>query len=460
MAFLLAGIGDVHRSQGAYQDALTAYEEGLEIARRAREQFVACYLLDAIGNTHRLTGDHTQAIMHVREALDRARERDATYEVGLYQTSLGVIQYQQGNVGQAESCLRQACDIFERSNAQRELAKASLYLAQTCYVAGHLQDALACVQKVLNCLLQLGYDQFLVPVARETRRVLEYADSKQLAGTLSQQLLARLDEPLASGGRTVVRRAAPVVQPLLRVHGFGEGRVLRGDRPITSTDWGMARSKELLFYLLCHKQRRKDQIGCDLWPSLSPAKLRSSFHVALYRLRRALDQQDCIEFEQDHYFFNRGINYWFDVEEFEKAIRQAAPAWAQRRAEAARAYQRAIVLYSDDFLEGFAGHDWILLTSQELLRKLLLALERLGEYHFAQGAYRDAMGFYDRVLERDTYRENAYRGIMRCQNLLGERSTALRTYNRLAELLARDLETSPAAETTELYSQILQGEVP
>jgi two-component SAPR family response regulator len=242
------------------------------------------------------------------------------------------------------------------------------------------------------------------------------------------------------------------------VYALGEGRVLRGDELVTNAEWGMAKSKELLFYLLCHKQRRKDQIGTDLWPELSPAKLRSSFHVALYRLRRALAQQDCVKYEDEQYFFNRSINHWFDVHEFEQAIRKAAAAWTMDRDQAARYYQEALALYQGDFLEDLTSdHGWCLLQREALLQRLLRALVRLGEYHVAKEKYSEAMHVYHQILEKDAYSEHAYREIMRCQALLGDRSAALKTYHRLAELLEEELGAEPARETTRLYERILQG---
>jgi len=460
MAFILAGIGDIHRDRGAYAEALKAYEEGLQAARQSRENFIICYLLDAMGNTHRLMGNDTVAIDLVRQAYERARERDSAYEMGLYQTSLGIIHYQHGNIQQAEEYLSKARDIFVRSNAKGELAKASLYLAQALYVAGRFQEALDCVQAVLDCLLELGYDQFLVPVARETRRVIKYAVARGMADTLVNHLLSKADALAGPGAEVSAREGSAAVQPLLRVYAFGQSRVLRGDEPVTSAEWGMAKSKELLFYLLCHKQRRKDQIGNDLWPELSLAKLRSSFHVALYRLRRALDQQDCVRYEDEQYFFDRRINYWCDVEEFEQAIHEATLAWATDRAKAAQRYGDAVVLYRGDFLEDLSSsQQWCLFKREDLFQRYLMALQRLGEYHAAQGNYQEAIRFYERVLEKDSYRESAHKEIMCCQALMGERSAALRSYHRLAEFLEKELGADPAPETTALYEQILQGKI-
>jgi LuxR family maltose regulon positive regulatory protein len=455
-AFILAGMGDVHRDQRTYTEALQAYEEGLQAARQSRDASLICYLLDAIGNTYRLLGNSALAAEFIQQAYKDAQGRNSTFEVGLYQISLGALSHDQGNIRQAEEYLLQAREVLLHSDAKRELARASLYLAQTYYVAGHLQEALDAMNTVLQCLQELGYEHFLLPVAQETRGVVEYAAGKGMGDTPIGKLLRRVEVAEASAG-TVAKKELPV-QPLLRIYALGEGRVLRGDQLITTREWGMAKSKELLFYLLSHKQRRKEQIGHDLWPELSPAKLRSSFHVTLYWVRRALDQRDCVKYEAESYFFNRRIHYWFDVEEFEKAIRKAQSAWPTDRAKAAEHYRTAVVLYGGDFVQDLsAGQEWCLLKREELLRKYLAALQRLGEYGYSTGDYADAIGSYERILAKDNYQEEAYQGVMRCQALLGERNAALKTYHKLAKLLEEELGATPAPETTTLYEQILRG---
>jgi DNA-binding SARP family transcriptional activator len=95
----------------------------------------------------------------------------------------------------------------------------------------------------------------------------------------------------------------------------------------------------------------------------------------------------------------------------------------------------------------------------ELLQACLLALQRLAEHHATLGEYEDAIRYYQQVLEKDSYQESAYREIMRCQALMGERSSALQAYHQLAEFLENELGVAPAPETTTVYEQILQGKI-
>ena len=53
--------------------------------------------------------------------------------------------------------------------------------------------------------------------------------------------------------------------------------------------------------------------------------------------------------------------------------------------------------------------------------------------------------------------EAAHRQLMRSYAALGERGQALRHYQTLVELLRKELGSSPAPESTELYQRLRQG---
>ena len=55
-------------------------------------------------------------------------------------------------------------------------------------------------------------------------------------------------------------------------------------------DWTYAKARELLFYLVCHPSRSKEQIGLALWADASNAQLQNNFRVVLHHLRQALGQ--------------------------------------------------------------------------------------------------------------------------------------------------------------------------
>jgi LuxR family maltose regulon positive regulatory protein len=459
MAYIHTGIGDVYRDTRRYDEALAAYEPALQISREIGEGMLTTYLLDAQGNTYRLKGDYPQAINLIRQALDRAGERQSEYEMGLFEMSLGTIAYEQNRVQQALDHLNHAHQFLARTDARQELAQVHLHLAQAYYLSGSNQQALSQIRHMLDWTFRLGYDQFLVPLARRTLPLLRYAVSRDPVNSHLKQLLdnAERDVDLTWPRGSLVEVPSP--QPSLRIFGFGEPRVFRGSKLITPSDWASVRTREVFFYLVCHPYRRREQIGTAFWPDLTPGKVRSNFHVAMYRIRRALGQPDYIVYDQDQYSFNRQLPYWFDVEEFERLLDRVEQFTgpAERRV---RLLIDAVALYQGDFLEGLypPGNDeWVILRREMLRRRYFDALLSLADHYLSEEQYVEAMETYQKVLSRDNLYEPAQRGLMLCYLRLGERGLALRQFQMLSQLMEEEYGAGPEPETVALYQQIVQG---
>lgn len=222
-------------------------------------------------------------------------------------------------------------------------------------------------------------------------------------------------------------------------------------------DWTYGKARELLFYLVCHPSRSKGQIGLALWPDASDTQLRDSFRVVLHHLRQALGPSEWIRFMDGSYDFNRSLPCWIDYEAFESLV--AAARSALDFDQAIEYLQQAILLYHEDFLADLAA-DWPLLRREQLRRLYHEALLLLGKLLFAAARYAEAELIYRRALADDNYLEAAHRGTMRCLAYLGEQGQALRHYDALVVLLAQEIRSRPARETTALAERLRRGEEP
>jgi hypothetical protein len=166
-------------------------------------------------------------------------------------------------------------------------------------------------------------------------------------------------------------------EAVLRIFALGPARVEKDGHPLTSPDW-VQKPRELLYYLLSHLPRTKEQIGLALWPDASTTQVRSSFHDTVYRLRRALGGKEWITFEKGRYAFNRSLPYSFDVEAFEENLSEARRARTKAPEQAIRHLQKAVGLYGGDFLENSADSEWVMLRQEELGQAYQEALLVLG----------------------------------------------------------------------------------
>lgn len=459
VAFIWAGKGDVFRETGQWELAVDSYNEAWHLAEALPDPSLLAYLLNANAEVHRGRGDYPQALAMARRAYEQASEQGLTQDAARYEVTLAAVYLEQGNPALASEYLQRAEQTFARADAKRDLALTWLQMARVAEAQGDRSGALNCVQRMVEATMELGHDHFLVQEASRALVLLEAARQAGVGGTLLPDLLRRAQEkrtPAERRARVAVSQAPPI---RLRILALGDCRVCVNDRPLTSADWGTAKAKELFFYLLSVPARRKEQIGNVLWPDLSPARLRSAFHVTLYRVRRALGVNDCILYDGEHYVFNRQLEHYYDVDEFEACLAQAEQALPGQPRTAEACLQRATALYGGEYLEGmaFTGEDWCFWRREELERRYLRALQALGDLRLEREGYAEALEAYRKLLARDPLREETHRAVMRCLALMGDRNAALRHYRTMAELLQQELGVEPLAETTEIYRRLMAG---
>jgi DNA-binding SARP family transcriptional activator len=248
--------------------------------------------------------------------------------------------------------------------------------------------------------------------------------------------------------------------PELRVVALGPGRVEWQGRALTSRDFRYSKAREMLFYLIGHPARTKEQIGLALWPDVTTTQLNDSFRISLHHLRKALRTPDWILYEGGLYSFNRAFPVWYDVEAFEfscSAAQLALEGGNTSMSVAANHLERASSLYRGDFLEGYEG-EWCILVREDLQRKYLQVLVAWGQLLLDAGDYLQSCEILRRAIAKDSYFESAHRGLLRCLARQGEHGQALRHYQDLSTLLDKELSAPPAPETVALNERLRRGE--
>lgn len=381
-AYVLIGMGDAYRDLGRYTDAVEVYKQGLLDARKVGDAYLGAYALDALGQTYHLMGETTDGIALVRRAYEDARERGAEYEMALYQLSLGAIAHERGFLDNATSRLKHCIVHFQQGHLA-ELAKAYLHLAQTHHLAYRPQEMRECIRDTELYLFRLGYDGFILfTVLRTAGAIQASADT----GPYLRDLLEQAEERL--GPIPEVAQRTP--RPPLRVQMFGQPRVFRGDVPLANNDWSRQRVRELFFYLLTNPHRTTQQIGADLWPDLSPSKVKNNLYVTVSRVRRALDNPDCVVSVDGRYAI-QASQLRVDVHQFREAIDLARTSPTARTE--VRQLERAVSLYQGEFLQDFpagSSDSWIREEREALRRIYERALERLIDYWSNRGDERRA----------------------------------------------------------------------
>ncbi len=452
-AFALASLGDVHRDMGAYGPAQESYQAAFAIAERISEGFVITYILTALAETFHLVGDLATAEDLLRQALEQATNHHSQYELGLTKTGMGIVFAKRGDAKSAEENLVQALELLEQGGAKHDSARAHLHLANVYFRQRKYRLVNAHLQAAADIGASLQQDQFVVAQGPALVALLKYAVSKKIGNGYFVQALERVNNlPTAQTAEPLASADAKEAQ--VQVRALGSATVLLNGRLVTKTNWDSAASKELFFFLLAHPQGlRKEQILATLWADTPPAKANGIFHSTAWRMRRALDPE-CLVYENGLYRINRAMGLAYDVAQFEQLIREAESESAEELK--AEYLQQAIALYQGDYLEDVYG-DWCAPPRAELLRQYLAALLTLVRLYAERAEIGKATALCRKILDKDSFREDVYRELMRLQVKSGNPTAALRTYQRCVEVL-EEAHLAPSADTRALAEQIMSGE--
>jgi two-component SAPR family response regulator len=327
------------------------------------------------------------------------------------------------------------------------------HLAQAHFLLKEFQSARRHLLHLLGLMDELGYDQFIAVEARRARPLIQYAASRRLGGERFARLMEKIEEiPVEGEIAPPLATTVSTSLPRLEICALGTPQVLKGGTPVGKREWQTAAAEELFFYLLAHPDGQpREQITDVFWPDLPPAKAKSTFHVTVYRLRRAT-HMELLTFDRSSgtYGLNPEAHYWYDVEEFEKLL-QMAPGSGESGAEALR---QAIALYRGEYMEGFYS-DWYLPKRRRLEEQYLDALSELAHWCTDEGSYDQALELCEQALQKDSYREEMYRLMMKCHSLLGQPSRVPQAYQRCATVLGEELGVEPSAETVALYQELI-----
>lgn len=228
-----------------------------------------------------------------------------------------------------------------------------------------------------------------------------------------------------------------------------------------------AKVQELFSYLLLHRDRPhlREMLATLLWSNLPAVQSRRNLRKTLWQLQSALqryEQQSGVFLLVDAGWIElkHGPNLWFDVVEFEQAYHYAQdkPGSSLSDAQAAK-LAAAVQLYRGDLLEGWY-QDWCLFERERLQCIYLIMLEKLMLHCEARGRYEAGIDYGTEVLRYDRARERTHRRLIRLYHCSGNRTEALRQFQRCAEALRQELGVEPSEQTLALRRQISADEQP
>lgn len=246
----------------------------------------------------------------------------------------------------------------------------------------------------------------------------------------------------------------------LRVRLFGKLHISREDVEVNGIN--APKLKELLCYLLLFRDRShpREALAELFWGNNSIANSKKCLRQALWQVQSSLSapvgqgRQKLLTTESEWVMLNSSTNLWLDVAEFEKSFSmyQRNPD-GQLDNQGFQELSKSVELYQGDLLEG-CYQDWCLFERERLQNMFLAMLDKLMDYCEANQEYERGLAYGSQILRYDHARERTHRRLMRLFYLAGNRTEALRQYQRCKEALNKELDVQPSKRTTSLYDQI------
>ncbi|THF84125.1 response regulator [Cohnella fermenti] len=228
------------------------------------------------------------------------------------------------------------------------------------------------------------------------------------------------------------------------------GRLQVETGPDESLSWRTAKSQELFSYLLLRQGQpaRKDVLVDILWPESDPKKAYTQLYTSIYQLRRTLEAANLplrIVNSGNSYSLARG-GLETDAEEWERRLGTETDIASL----AVEEYEEIMNINRGELLED-SGYLWAEQERERLSSLWFHHAKRLAAKHEEKGDTIMAAAWYNRILQRFPYSEEAYLALMELYARLGERSLVEQHYKSLCAATDSEFGTEPSAEIQAWY---------
>lgn len=454
-AYILCSLGDIFMEVDAGSAAFDVYQAAREVLP-ASDRFLRLHLLLAEAALLRRQGEFGAAHERLAAAEPVVADGESAIQNGQWQHELGRLAYAEGRLREAEQHLQTALSSYDHGAATPERIGVLVSQVRLQRALEKEKQAQAVLEQVADTVDVVKSPHLAVVVVREAMEdVLALAEENGRLSQLYEDVVA-FEEQIPQVRRQLREQVTVVsfAPPQLDIHTLGLVRVQQPgtDTVLTSTDWPMQSARDLFFCLLAHPRGlTRDMASEFCWPDLGHDKQKWRFKNSLHYVRDTLGK-DVVVYEQGRYWFNRRLDYRYDVETFHNTLERAGRVQDIHRK--IDAYDGAIAVYDGEFLPDMDGA-WVAAEREQLHQTFVDALVALAHLYIDAVQYDETLAVCRRALEEDTCLEEAHQLAMRAHAGKGDHSALVRQYKQCRDALRRELGVDPSSDTEELYRSLL-----
>ncbi len=200
----------------------------------------------------------------------------------------------------------------------------------------------------------------------------------------------------------------------------------------------------LLYYLLLEKEVNRNKAASLLWGDMPESSAKKNLRNALYQLRKCIGKEFILSPGRFKIKINNKININCDLNKFLN-----------------NNSKEKIDIYRGEFLQNFnikdslEYSDW-LREQRDYLHKIYIEAlkERIGSLKKEGENNEKLIKYLNYLIEADIFNEDAYRQLMQIYSEKGDIARAMNIYNKLKDILNRELGITPAPRTVALKERL------
>jgi DNA-binding SARP family transcriptional activator len=250
----------------------------------------------------------------------------------------------------------------------------------------------------------------------------------------------------------------------LKVKTLGQFKVMRGRVEVEDSDWKRKKARTLFQILLTYQNELipKERLAEMISPEKDQNSAIRDFKVALNALNNVLEPERearatpfFIKKQGSRYGLDPNSSYQIDINQFENLVKKGIEQVDQDDKEKAiDNLSDAVSLYKGDYLPNCLYQDWSREVREKYKQLFIQGVEILADLYFQKEEFQKTIDMAEKLIAEESSVEEAYQLMMKAYDEMGQRSQALRTYQRCADNLEQDLGVIPTQKTRELYKNI------
>ena len=357
-----------------------------------------------------------------------------------------------------EDVLLSVLDYYNKNGFVYNEVQAAFHLADFYLKKGNNALTKKYIEKVVSFAFEKEYYSFLKREIRYSADIFDFCYTNNIERKLIKDLKENVLNSMRTSGDDIqdsasIRENSHALTDLKMIT-LGKLTFYKRSEPVDEKLWQKKKRKLILAYLMLapNMELTKDRIIDVFYPDTPVDSVENIFYQSISRLRKILSidtaaKNSMIIYKDKTLSLNKDFVYYSDVQEFEQLCRKAA-ASGTKNDQKIDFYQRAMKLYTGNFMEGYYD-TWIEERRQTVSNIFFTAGKNLLELLSKQHRYGEIITYARIILNSDKLNEDAYEGMIKAMVKTGNKKGAEDVYKELMKSYKTELDDEPDPELME-----------